>query len=572
MASTTITFSTGGFNGLLDWLGKDKGTTTWANPDTTRGYVTVGGFPLLSGSHLPYNAVDQTTNYVIGDTVYGPFMSYLCFDFGGPYVKANHVGWLHRSGVSENMTSVKLEASLDGWAWTELGDLSFGDNAGTWENAAVTNSTYYRFYRFIPDALSNSTADYAIVVDDVEFYGDYDDSLTAGAASALANIPLYKDAYALGGGILSWLGNGKDWVTTWSNPDTGLGVVSTSQSSTIGGMTSERALTADAEISTGRSHTDNIAGSWWKVDFGTTNPVVVSDAAIRAHNFGSNLPRNFKLQGSNDDSNWDDLATVTGDGPAQKSWYHMANIDSETEYRYLRILSTGADSSGGNYLILAGFEVWGTYGVGVVTIDFAGTGSETFDGTKIHNLDFSGDGTLGLSATRETFNTAELAGTGGFDAVGEFFGYATGSAAFSGTGDLIVGGFIEKDGTLALTGSGTFVSEGRVSDAYAASVAFSNDDASLTLQVFGQRRRPIESGTWYRKDGRFVFVWGHMRSRKRGYPAAWEAVSPRVRYVDVSDVEDVSWPVLTANSGDDAAVLLGKMRTALTNAGFILVN
>lgn len=363
MASVSKTFSAGGFNGILDWLGKDKGTTTWANPDTVRGHVTTGGYPLNASAH-PYHAVDQVTNYVIGDTVYYPYESYLCFDFGGEYVRANHIGWLHRTGVSENMTQVRLEASSDGWAWTDLGLLSFGDNAGTWEDAAITNPGWYRFYRFLPVELSNSTADYAIVVDDVEFYGDYDDSRAAVDAGSLANIPLYSDSHENGGGILAWLANGKDWVSTWSNPSSGSGVVTCTQSSTLGGMTADRALTADAEIGTGRSHTDNVAGSWWKVDFGADNPVVVSDAAIRAHNFGSNLPRNFKLQGSTNDSDWDDLATVTGAGPAQRDWYLMADINSEVEYRYLRILNTGVDSSGGNYLILGGFEVWGTYGSG----------------------------------------------------------------------------------------------------------------------------------------------------------------------------------------------------------------
>ncbi len=81
----------------------------------------------------------------------------------------------------------------------------------------------------------------------------------------------------------------------------------------------------------------------------------------------------------------------------------------------------------------------------------------------------------------------------------------------------------------------------------------------------------LDAGVWYRHtDGRLRFVYGARRSLTIGM-GGWEKVSPKVAFTDTDDVDDASWNTLTTYSSDTAAVLLEKMRTCFTSAGFTYV-
>ncbi len=72
--------------------------------------------------------------------------------------------------------------------------------------------------------------------------------------------------------------------------------------------------------------------------------------------------RSWVLQGSNDASNWDVLKehkndTTTNSAFATGSW-SIPNVNKK--YRYLRVLSTGKNSSNYDHVMIGGFEVYGT--------------------------------------------------------------------------------------------------------------------------------------------------------------------------------------------------------------------
>lgn len=162
-------------------------------------------------------------------------------------------------------------------------------------------------------------------------------------------------------GIVNWLGTQGE-QTTFANPAwrAGGGSFTTSQSSTIDTVrTSAKATDHRLDANNGSVHTSNSAGEWWKVDFGSGATVTPTRLGIVGRSFGGLHPRNFKLQGSNDDSTWTDLLTVTADGPADGTWWSSA-VSGASAYRYLRILQTGTNSGAGLHLTLGEIEVWGT--------------------------------------------------------------------------------------------------------------------------------------------------------------------------------------------------------------------
>ncbi len=102
---------------------------------------------------------------------------------------------------------------------------------------------------------------------------------------------------------------------------------------------------------------------WLKYDFGVGNSYVVTQYTIQARNdgFQSRTPKDFKIQGSNDDSSWTDLDIQTGityGNGEKKTFNTFSEGNNTTSYRYYRIYSTVSD--GGNYSSIGEMEYMAT--------------------------------------------------------------------------------------------------------------------------------------------------------------------------------------------------------------------
>ena len=109
-------------------------------------------------------------------------------------------------------------------------------------------------------------------------------------------------------------------------------------------------------------YTYSIPSSWFMFDLGSRS-VQPNYYSIR-HGYPDSYHslRSWELQGSNDATNWDILRehkndTTLNGGYAAGSW-PLPNISKK--YRYLRVISTGKDSSGYDNCMMCGFEVYGT--------------------------------------------------------------------------------------------------------------------------------------------------------------------------------------------------------------------
>jgi hypothetical protein len=156
-------------------------------------------------------------------------------------------------------------------------------------------------------------------------------------------------------GLFDALGT-NDGTTPFSNPSPALVTLSLS---TLYGS----GVAANATDQTGNElHTNDVASSWWAADFGAERAVVLSRVGLQARtgSSGSHSPRNFKVQGSNNGTDWTDLLTVSGAGPSGAGNWWSSAVSTTTPYRHLRILQTGNNSSGTQHLVIGEVEFWET--------------------------------------------------------------------------------------------------------------------------------------------------------------------------------------------------------------------
>lgn len=92
---------------------------------------------------------------------------------------------------------------------------------------------------------------------------------------------------------------------------------------------------------------------WCKYDLGVGQGKAARQYAYSRGSYGSYLT-DWKFQGSNDDSNWDDLDEQSGQvcNVGEKKYYSIGNV---TAYRYYRWLITGCSS---NDLGVSEFEIF----------------------------------------------------------------------------------------------------------------------------------------------------------------------------------------------------------------------
>lgn len=143
---------------------------------------------------------------------------------------------------------------------------------------------------------------------------------------------------------------------TWSNPVSSrvTGSVSGTYAGTIADVT---------DRSAGQMITNNAVSSWLKWDFGASK-LRITDYSLRGRldNGGAASPRNWKLQGSNDNSNWTDLDEQI-DNPifsGQGIWTHLVVSNLTGSWRYVRLLQTGLNNEGDYYLTASEIEFYGT--------------------------------------------------------------------------------------------------------------------------------------------------------------------------------------------------------------------
>lgn len=181
----------------------------------------------------------------------------------------------------------------------------------------------------------------------------------------------YASAYASDGdtnGVLYFIGSNY-LRSTWTNPHTAGSVTVVNTPLNVSGTSASFVnRTLDHSV-----FTNNVANAIVGVDLGAGRALVPAYYSMRARDDdNTNLPRNWKLQGTNSVSadteagfnaaTWTDLDTRTSDTTMSvaSAWGSFPVTGVSTAYRYLRIVQNGTNSSGQNYFCIQEIELYGT--------------------------------------------------------------------------------------------------------------------------------------------------------------------------------------------------------------------
>jgi len=179
------------------------------------------------------------------------------------------------------------------------------------------------------------------------------------SVNSLASLEFFPftKTYASDGynGIFNWLGTDGETVA-YGNPDGSYytaSQVSNQDGTRIATMATNHSITPNNE-----THTAQVAGAWWKADFGiydvTPTRVMIAGRSADGHH-----PRWWSVHGSTNNSDWDTLYTATAVGPNDGTTF-SATIAGASAYRYLRIYQNDVNSNGGLFLVMGDLEFWGT--------------------------------------------------------------------------------------------------------------------------------------------------------------------------------------------------------------------
>jgi len=109
--------------------------------------------------------------------------------------------------------------------------------------------------------------------------------------------------------------------------------------------------------------TKDVPASWLSIDLGKNRAVVPNFYTLRhGANYKADSLRTWDLRGSNDGVKWTLLMRHVNDESLNSNFAtNTWPVPSVTQaFRHLRILQTGHNSSNHNFLVVSGFEVYGT--------------------------------------------------------------------------------------------------------------------------------------------------------------------------------------------------------------------
>lgn len=108
--------------------------------------------------------------------------------------------------------------------------------------------------------------------------------------------------------------------------------------------------------------TENVANSWICFEF-KTHKISPTHYSIKTNNGGQNI-RSWKIEVRNDDSEWEVIDEQTNcqytNGDNKTHTFQIENNTNSNHYKFIRIVSTGANWYGCNYLVLGAIEFYGS--------------------------------------------------------------------------------------------------------------------------------------------------------------------------------------------------------------------
>lgn len=162
----------GDTNGVIYYLGSEKGRTSFSNPHD-KGYVIATSSTSID-VRTPDKAFDRDNNAYTScwHSFTHSTIQWHKTEFVGRLFRCTRFTlWesaLHPFSIHQT-TNMIIQGSNDNTTWTDL--LTFipvADGQGRWDSGVFTNTTFYKYYRIYD---GNRDFDSFAVLGDIEFYG-----------------------------------------------------------------------------------------------------------------------------------------------------------------------------------------------------------------------------------------------------------------------------------------------------------------------------------------------------------------------------------------------------------------
>lgn len=222
----------------------------------------------------------------------------------------------------------------------------------------------------VSDSIESSTSvNFAPIQTRLDEISTKIDNLQSSGSSSSPTANTRTLTYASDGdtnGVAYWIGTNYG-TEPWTNPHTANRVTVTIINSNPAGGSPEVMVDRSIDVAPNSNSSSAIAEavnsvSSISIDLGINNLLLCNYYSIRARvDYDNYLPRDWKLQGSNDNSTWIDLDTQINNTSLKTTaaWLSIPISNASTKYRYFRIAIT--NTTGGNdRCFLSEFEFYGT--------------------------------------------------------------------------------------------------------------------------------------------------------------------------------------------------------------------
>lgn len=310
------------------------------------------GYLLFDGDPTTYGDLNTSTG------------SYYVIDLGeGASVRPEELLMLPRSSQFARLNGTYVQGSQDGQAWTNLTSRVTGAAPGTWVDVVpegAASETHYRYLRIINDTAWSGNAAEVELYGDLEYTDAYvDEKVVSTDGSTRASSYLYlervaeiraamtapdADRIALLGDLVAAADLLVPQATLYPRIEVGRSQVVASSVSWDGKLDAAgngwQAFDGDPATS---PDTTTSAG-WVQADLGLGGATTLGGVRLLPRSGGTNYTRvnGALVQGSNDGSAWDTLATVSG--VTSVAWHTVA-VTSDTAYRYLRFYTPSGNAN-----------------------------------------------------------------------------------------------------------------------------------------------------------------------------------------------------------------------------------
>ncbi len=184
-------------------------------------------------------------------------------------------------------------------------------------------------------------------------------TIGADYAQSQASAQLYTNAAVTSGRVLTMV-SGRDTIIAGADIRAGMTPEKVRPQPVVVTVSAGEGQALDYNDSNTDIWTTGVSGThWWQADYGVdAAPTIVSYSVTAGQTNGdSDAPREWVLQGSNDEGSWTDLATVSGETGWNSGETRAYSVTTPGTYRYYRLADVKAQNPNSNWVRIAKLDL-----------------------------------------------------------------------------------------------------------------------------------------------------------------------------------------------------------------------